>query len=124
MATQIASDHLLDDVERHLKVSAGPGAGKTHWLALHVANVCANGRRLGPCSRVLCITYTNIGLRQLADRLGTAVGQVECATIHSFLYSHVVAPYVHLLNDDDGRPLRLWRDDGLTAVAERLVRYG
>ena len=26
--------------------------------------------------------------------------------------------------DDDGRPLRLWRDDGLTAVAERLVRYG
>jgi len=25
--------------------------------------------------------------------------------------------------DDDGRPLRLWRDDGLTAVAERLVRY-
>ncbi len=26
--------------------------------------------------------------------------------------------------DDDGRPLRLWRDDGLTAAAERLVRYG
>ena len=25
--------------------------------------------------------------------------------------------------DDDGRPLRLWRDDGLTAVAERLIRY-
>ena len=25
--------------------------------------------------------------------------------------------------DDDGRPLRLWRDDGLTATAERLVRY-
>ena len=26
--------------------------------------------------------------------------------------------------DDAGRPLRLWRDDGLTAAAERLVRYG
>jgi hypothetical protein len=26
--------------------------------------------------------------------------------------------------DTDGRPLRLWRDDGLTAEAERLVRYG
>jgi hypothetical protein len=25
--------------------------------------------------------------------------------------------------DSDGRPLRLWRDDGLTAEAERLVRY-
>ena len=25
--------------------------------------------------------------------------------------------------DADRRPLRLWRDDGLTAVAERLVRY-
>jgi len=26
--------------------------------------------------------------------------------------------------DNEGRPLRLWRDDGLTAVAQRLVRYG
>lgn len=26
--------------------------------------------------------------------------------------------------DAERRPLRLWRDDGLTAVAERLVRYG
>jgi hypothetical protein len=26
--------------------------------------------------------------------------------------------------DNEGRPLRVWRDDGLTAVAERLVRYG
>ena len=26
--------------------------------------------------------------------------------------------------DPEGRPLRLRRDDGLTAVAERLVRYG
>lgn len=26
--------------------------------------------------------------------------------------------------DDERRPLRVWRDDGLTAVAERLVRYG
>jgi hypothetical protein len=26
--------------------------------------------------------------------------------------------------DTDGRPLRLWRSDGLTAIAERLVRYG
>jgi hypothetical protein len=25
--------------------------------------------------------------------------------------------------DVEGRPLRLWRDDGLTAAAERLVRY-
>jgi hypothetical protein len=25
--------------------------------------------------------------------------------------------------DTDGRPLRLWRDDGLEALAERLVRY-
>jgi hypothetical protein len=25
--------------------------------------------------------------------------------------------------DVEGRPLRLWREDGLTAVAERLVRY-
>ncbi len=26
--------------------------------------------------------------------------------------------------DTDGRPLRLWRSDGMTALAERLVRYG
>jgi len=26
--------------------------------------------------------------------------------------------------DNDARPLRLWREDGLTAAAQRLVRYG
>ncbi|MEN6547276.1 MAG: UvrD-helicase domain-containing protein, partial [Armatimonadia bacterium] len=102
---QIASDHLLDDVESPSKVSAGPGAGKTHWLTLHVGNVCRRGRKLGSCSRVLCITYTNVGLRQLRERLGATADRVECATIHAFLYEHVVAPYLHLLVDGEGEPL-------------------
>jgi hypothetical protein len=39
---------------------------------------------------------------------------------------HVVWPGHHrtVWVDQDGRPLRLWRDDDLTATAVRLVRYG
>ena len=38
MATIIESDTLIH-TERSFKLAAGPGAGKTHWLTLHIKNV-------------------------------------------------------------------------------------
>lgn len=35
MATSITSDDLIP-IEQHFRVSAGPGAGKTHWLINHI----------------------------------------------------------------------------------------
>ncbi|BBO66622.1 hypothetical protein DSCA_05520 [Desulfosarcina alkanivorans] len=35
----IDSDSEIPDIERHFRVFAGPGAGKTHWLIKHIKNV-------------------------------------------------------------------------------------
>ena len=90
---KINSDFRIGDIEKHFRISAGPGAGKTHWLVEHIKNVLHNSTRLSKYRKIACITYTNIGVETLLKRLGTAIEQVEIKTIHSFLYSHVVKPY-------------------------------
>lgn len=101
----IDSNTLLADVERHFRVSAGPGAGKTHWLVNHITSVVERSTRLSPVSRIACISYTNIAVAEIVRRLGAAAARVDVATIHSFLYRYVLRPYLHLLRDSDGSPL-------------------
>ncbi len=102
---EIDSGTLLTDIERHFRVMAGPGAGKTHWLVNHIKHVVAKSKRLSPASRVACISYTNVAVNEIVTRLGSATTQVDVSTIHSFLYRNVVRPYLHLLRDGDGQPL-------------------
>jgi len=102
---EIDSGALLTDIERHFRVVAGPGAGKTHWLVNHIKHVVAGSKRLSPASRVACISYTNVAVNEIVARLGSAATQVDVSTIHSFLYRNVVRPYLHLLRDGDGQPL-------------------
>lgn len=102
---EIDSNALLIDIERHFRVVAGPGAGKTHWLVNHIKHVVARSKRLSPASRVACISYTNVAVNEIVTRLGSTAIQVDVSTIHSFLYRNVVRPYLHLLRDDDGQPL-------------------
>lgn len=101
----IDSGTVLTDIERHFRVMAGPGAGKTHWLVSHIKQVVAGSKRLSPASRVACISYTNVAVHEIVTRLGSANTQVDVSTIHSFLYRNVVRPYLHLLRDGDGQPL-------------------
>ena len=101
---EIDSGTLLTDIERHFRVMAGPGAGKTHWLVNHIKHVVANSKRLSPASRVACISYTNVAVNEIVTRLGSTATQVDVSTIHSFLYRNVVRPYLHLLRDSDGQP--------------------
>ncbi|HDR7897758.1 ATP-dependent helicase [Bacillus pacificus] len=90
----ISSEDTID-IEQHFKVTAGPGAGKTHWLINHIKNTLKNSKRLEKTRKIACITYTNIAVETILNRLGTqSVSQVEVSTIHSFLYSHVVKPYL------------------------------
>lgn len=93
----ITSDTKFSDIEHHFRVSAGPGAGKTHWLVSHIKNVLHNSTRLGKTRKIACITYTNIAVETIFTRLGTSSQQVEVSTIHSFLYKHIVKPYVHFI---------------------------
>lgn len=102
---EIDSGTLLPNIERHFRVVAGPGAGKTHWLVNHIKHVVATSKRLSPASRVACISYTNVAVNEIVTRLGSAATQVDVSTIHSFLYRNVVRPYLHLLRDGDGHPL-------------------
>lgn len=97
--TQIDSNSFIP-IERHFRVEAGPGAGKTHWLVNHIKNVLHKSSRLGATKRIACITYTNIAADTIRERLGVQAYRVEVSTIHSFLYRHIVKPYVKFIADD------------------------
>jgi len=96
----ITSDTLITDIDKHFKVSAGPGAGKTHWLVNHIKNVLHHSDKLFISKKVACITYTNIAVETILNRLGTSATQVEVSTIHSFLYKHIVKPYASFIAEE------------------------
>ena len=101
----IESDKNLDDIEHPFRVFAGPGAGKTYWLINHIKNVIKNSERLSPASYIACVSYTNVAVDEIVEKLGPLTEYVDCTTIHSFLYRHVVKPYLHLIKDGSGNAL-------------------
>ncbi|KFF16524.1 UvrD-helicase domain-containing protein [Flavobacterium hydatis] len=98
----ITSQDILPDIEHHFRISAGPGAGKTHWLTEHIRNILHKSVRMAATRRIACITYTNIAVETILKRLGTSVTRVEVSTIHSFLYENIIKPYVFLVADEYG----------------------
>lgn len=97
--TTINSDYKIADVDNNFKISAGPGAGKTYWLVNHIKNILHNSSKLSITRKVACITYTNTAVETIYKRLGTSATQVEVSTIHSFLYKHIVKPYVSFISE-------------------------
>src|SRR5690554_5491890 len=95
-----ANTHI--DIEQHFKVVAGPGAGKTTFLVNHIKNVLANSVRLGLNRKIACITYTNVGVDTLIDRVKDERDHLEISTIHSFLFANVVKPYLFLISEKYG----------------------
>src|SRR5699024_6037932 len=94
-----SSYDFLESIEEHFKLEAGPGSGKTTFIANHVKRILLESERLKKTRKVACITYTNTGVKALQERLGDAKHEVEVSTIHSFLYKHVLKPYFWLLKD-------------------------
>lgn len=115
MAIEIKSDTLID-INHHFRVSAGPGAGKTHWLALHVAHVLKDSERLGKMGKIACLSYTNVGADTLMGRLRDDRSRVMSCTIHSFLYGHIVKPYLHFIAKEEGFNIEL-----LTGEDDRIL---
>jgi DNA helicase-2/ATP-dependent DNA helicase PcrA len=93
----IDSNSELKDVEISFKISAGPGAGKTYWLINHIRNILHKSNKLFSTRKVACITFTNNAAENIINRLGACEGQVEIATIHSFLYRNIVKPYASFI---------------------------
>ncbi|WP_449603604.1 UvrD-helicase domain-containing protein [Paenibacillus sp. Marseille-Q9583] len=96
---EIDSNSLIP-LENHFRVAAGPGAGKTYWLVQHIKNVLYHSLRLSKTRKIACITYTNVAVETILNRLGTNVNQVDVSTLHSFLYKHIVKPYASYLESD------------------------
>ena len=104
MATIITSEETIP-INEPFKVTAGPGAGKTHWLINHIKNVVSNSHKLDVVRKVACITCTNVGIDTITSRLNMGNDAVEVCTIHSFLYANIVKPYIHLVAKEFGLEL-------------------
>lgn len=128
MATIITSEETIP-INEPFKVTAGPGAGKTHWLINHIKNVVSNSHKLDVVRKVACITYTNVGIDTITSRLNMGNDVVEVCTIHSFLYANVVKPYVHLVAEDFGLKLdelvviddSNFKSEGIAALVLRRI---
>lgn len=95
----------LTSIETSFKVFAGPGAGKTTWLAEHMEQVLLETKRLNKTSKIACITYTNVAVDQLYEKLKGDKSRYDISTIHSFLYRNVVKPFSFLIEKDDNGDL-------------------
>src|SRR5690606_13062607 len=93
------------DIENHFRITAGPGAGKTHWLVNHIRRVVRDSERMPPGTRIGVISYTNVAVREILARLETVADIVDVSTIHSFLFRNLVRPYLHLLKGPGGEDL-------------------
>lgn len=89
-----SEDLRIYDNNRHLKIYAGPGAGKTHLLIENIKFIIANSMKLKNSNRkILCITYTNAAADEIKRRLGSYNRYTFVSTIHSFLNEFVIKPY-------------------------------
>lgn len=108
MVSSIASGHLLSESElsNHIKIYAGPGAGKTHFLVENVKNIVSTNELITSSSnrKVLCITYTNKAVDEIVRRLQEYNDYVECYTIHGFIIENIIKPFqsdlIRLMKED------------------------
>lgn len=97
MSIGINSSDLLtpEQFDSHIKVYAGPGAGKTHFLVENVKNIVTTYPLVvqSKARKVLCITYTNAAVDEIKRRLDRFSASVEVHTIHGFIIEHIIKPF-------------------------------
>jgi superfamily I DNA/RNA helicase len=108
VAIEIKSGDILSNkqLEQHMKIYAGPGAGKTHFLVENIKNIIVNNKKItgSENKKVLCITYTNAAVDEIKRRLVKYSDNVAIYTIHGFIIEYIIKPYQtelkkHILND-------------------------
>ncbi len=81
-----AQKEAVDTTEGPVMVVAGPGTGKTQVLSLRIGNILKK-TDTSP-DGILCLTFTNSGVRAMRDRLRKYIGatgsKVNVTTFHSF----------------------------------------
>ncbi len=82
----VAQREAVDTIEGPVMVVAGPGTGKTQILTLRIATILQKTDT--PPDGILCLTFTNSGVRamrsRLADVIGPTASRVAVLTFHSF----------------------------------------
>jgi len=103
MSIEISSSDLLsiEQLESHIKIYAGPGAGKTHFLVENVKNIVTTNPLVVRSKerKVLCITYTNAAVNEIQHRLDRFSSSVEVHTIHGFILEHIIKPFQEELRE-------------------------
>jgi len=96
-----AQREAVDFIDGPVMVVAGPGTGKTQILAIRIGNILKKTDTKG--DSILCLTFTNSGVRAMKDRLRQYIGpeasKVSVATFHSF-GMEIVEKYYSVLGFD------------------------
>ena len=115
-----AQKEAVDAIDGPVMVVAGPGTGKTQVLALRIANILEKTDT--PPSGVLCLTFTNAGVRAMRERLlrliGSTASEVYIATFHRFAIG-IIEKHFALLGFD-ASPM-LVADTEAVALADELL---
>ncbi|MFM7088292.1 MAG: ATP-dependent helicase [Candidatus Paceibacterota bacterium] len=113
----------VDAIEGPVMVVAGPGTGKTQVLALRIANILRETQIKG--DGILCLTFTNSGVRAMKERLYRYIGpdsaKVRVSTFHSFALE-VISKHYHLLGFVDAP--RLIEDTDASVLYDIILADG
>src|ERR1035437_979475 len=86
-----AQKEAVEVLDGPVMVIAGPGTGKTQILALRIANILIKTDTKP--DGILCLTFTNSGVRAMRERLSKYIGssatKIKISTFHSFAISIV-----------------------------------
>ena len=97
MAVEITSGDIFtpEQLQHHVKILAGPGAGKTHFLVENVKSIITTNPLItkSRSRKVLCVTYTNAAVDEIKRRLDRFTDHVEVFTIHGFITEHIISPF-------------------------------
>lgn len=115
-----AQKEAVDLIDGPVMVVAGPGTGKTQILALRIGNILKK-TDTDPSS-ILCLTFTNSGVKAMKERLLNYIGQegrgVTVSTFHSFAADLIDKNYELL--DFTQRPVLLGDDEIIFLIDEIL----
>jgi DNA helicase-2/ATP-dependent DNA helicase PcrA len=115
-----AQKEAVDTIDGPVMVVAGPGTGKTQVLSLRIANILVK-TDTNP-DGILCLTFTNSGVRAMRERLLSYIGptatQIKISTFHSFAMN--ILEEFHLVLDMQKPPVILDETSNIALVDEIL----
>ncbi len=110
----------VDTIDGPVMVIAGPGTGKTQVLSLRIAHILSETDT--PADGILCLTFTNAGVKAMRERLLRYIGpdatKVKVSTFHAFALE--VIEEFHEVITADGVPTLL-EDAATVALFDELL---